>query len=80
MTRIPGVLDTAALARMHFHALSRQEQAQAIRRLAASGQGEHTIALATGLSVEQIRRILAEAERCQRGDEDLAQGCPGAEC
>ena len=53
---------TAEPARMHFHALSSQEQAQAIRRLAASGQGEHTIAHATGLSVEQIRRVLAEQE------------------
>jgi DNA invertase Pin-like site-specific DNA recombinase len=62
MTRtIGGQVNTAALARMHFHALDRQQQAQAIRRLAASGQSEHTIARATGLSVEMISRILAEA-------------------
>jgi len=58
--RIGGALNADALARLHFHALDRVEQAQAIRRLAATGQGEHTIACATGLSVEQIRRVLAE--------------------
>jgi DNA invertase Pin-like site-specific DNA recombinase len=52
----------AAMARMHFHALSCHEQAQAIRDLAASGQGKHTIADATGLSVEQVRRVLAQQE------------------
>ena len=60
---IGGRLGTAALARMHFHALSRDQQAQAIRRLAATGQHEETIARATGLSVEQIRKLLAEAQR-----------------
>jgi hypothetical protein len=58
--RVGGVLSTEALARLHFHSLDRDQQAQAIRRLAASGQGDHTIAHATGLSVEQIRRVLAE--------------------
>jgi hypothetical protein len=55
-----GSLDMAALARLHFTTLSPAEQAAAIRRLAASGQGEHTIAHATGLSVEMVRRVLAE--------------------
>jgi hypothetical protein len=50
----------------HFHALSSQGQAQAIRDLAASGQGKHTIAHATGLSVEQIRAVLAGAPRGDR--------------
>ena len=59
---IGGALDMAALARMHFHALDHDQQGQAIRRLAASGQSEHTIASATGLSVEMIRRVLAERE------------------
>ena len=65
MNRIPGTLRlparvTADAARMrHFHALDRQQQAEAICRLAASGQGEHTIARATGLSVELVRRVLA---------------------
>jgi len=56
----PGQLDTA---RLHFHALSREEQAEAIRGMAASGQGEYTIARATGLAVEQIRNMLGRAER-----------------
>lgn len=42
----------------HFHALPHQEQLAAIRRLRASGQTEHTIAAATALSVEMIRRVL----------------------
>ena len=58
---IPGALDMTALSRLHFHVLDREQQAQAIRRLVSSGQGEHTIAHATGLSVEQIRRVLSEA-------------------
>jgi hypothetical protein len=45
----------------HFHQLDREQQCQAIQRLAASGHGDATIAQATALSVEQIRRILAEA-------------------
>jgi hypothetical protein len=39
------------------------EQARAIRGLASSGQGVHTIAHATGLSVEQIRRVLQGSSR-----------------
>jgi DNA invertase Pin-like site-specific DNA recombinase len=58
VTSIGGTLDTAALSRLHFHRLSQGEQAAAIRRLAAAGQGAHTIAHATGLSVEQVRRVL----------------------
>lgn len=45
----------------HFLLLDRTEQEGAIRRLIASGMPEYTIATATGLSVEQIRRILARA-------------------
>jgi hypothetical protein len=58
--RIGGSLDTAALSRLHFHTLDREQQADAIRRLAADGQGDRTIAQATGLSVEQVRRVLAD--------------------
>jgi ABC-type phosphate/phosphonate transport system ATPase subunit len=56
-----GIHDTAAVARKHFYLLSQGEQAAAIRRLAASGLGAYTIARATGLSVEQIRRVLRGA-------------------
>ena len=41
-----------------FHALGVEEQAEAIRRLAASGQGVHSIACATRLSVEAVLRVL----------------------
>ena len=44
----------------HFLLLTREEQHAAIRRLASSGMNEYTIAAATRLSVEQIRRALAE--------------------
>lgn len=44
----------------HFQLLDRAEQATAIKRLAGNGWTESTISAATGLSVEQIRRILAE--------------------
>ena len=64
---IGGLLDYARLVgnpdtnRMrHFHALDREQQAQAIRRLAATGMSEHGIAHATGLSVEMVRHVLAE--------------------
>lgn len=44
----------------HFLLLDRDQQAAAIRRLVACGMSEHTAAAASGLSVEQIRKILAE--------------------
>ena len=45
----------------HFLLLDRDQQEQAIRRLVAAGMSEHTVASVTGLSVEQVRRVLAEA-------------------
>ena len=61
MTRtIGGALDTSALARLHFNTLSHAEKVAAIRRLSASGQTDSTIATATGLSVEMIRRLLMD--------------------
>jgi DNA invertase Pin-like site-specific DNA recombinase len=45
----------------HFLLLDRDQQAQAVRRLISSGMSETTAAAATKLSVEQIRRILAES-------------------
>lgn len=71
---IGGVLNMAALAALsgthgadecrlrHFHSLTRSAQAEAIRRLQTAGQDEHTIAHATGLSVEMIRAILTDGE------------------
>jgi len=44
----------------YFGLLDQAEQAIAIRRPAAFGMSDTTIASATKLSVEQIRRIIAE--------------------
>jgi DNA invertase Pin-like site-specific DNA recombinase len=48
---------------LYFALLSRAEQERAIRRLAATGMSDTTIATATKLSVEMVRRILAKNER-----------------
>lgn len=45
---------------LHFLLLSHDEQKAAIRRLAALGWSDHSIAAATRLSVELVRRLLAE--------------------
>lgn len=59
---IGGVLDQAALARLHFNVLDPEQQAQAIGRMATSGHGPETISRATGISVEAIRALLANQE------------------
>ena len=43
-----------------FNQLARDEQATAIRRMARESHTETTIANATGLSVEFIKRVLAD--------------------
>lgn len=48
---------------IHFLLLDRDQQAQAIRRMAALGWSEYGIASATRLSVEQVRRVIAEHGR-----------------
>lgn len=51
---------TSTESKMHYFAmLSRDEQHQAIHKLAGSGMSEYSIAAATQLSVEMIRVILA---------------------
>jgi hypothetical protein len=60
MSAVGGKLDLAAMGRLHFRILSRDQQAAAIRRLAASGMSDYGISHATGLAVEQIRRVLSE--------------------
>ena len=62
MTTVPKKSDQALFqaSRENFHALSREEQVTAIRRLANEGNADHTIAYATGLSVELIRQVLAK--------------------
>jgi hypothetical protein len=56
---IGGVLDAQALARMHFYSLDATEQAAAVRRLLETGLTEQDASAATGLSTEQIRRVLS---------------------
>jgi ABC-type phosphate/phosphonate transport system ATPase subunit len=48
--------------RLYFALMPKAEQESALRRLAASGMSEHTIAAASGLSVEQVRRVLASQD------------------
>jgi hypothetical protein len=44
----------------YFTLLTRTEQREAIHRLSTSGMSDHTIASATALSVEMVRKILGE--------------------
>jgi hypothetical protein len=69
MTVADGHNPSGAEARMrHFHALDREQQAQAIRRLSSVGLGEHSIAQATGLSIEQVAQVLNEADSSVSAD------------
>jgi hypothetical protein len=53
-------------ARMHYFAmLTEEEQHAAIKRLAASGMADTSIAAATMLSVEMIRQILGTRGQCE---------------
>jgi DNA invertase Pin-like site-specific DNA recombinase len=47
--------------RANFGLLDAENQAAAIRRMKSQGHGDVTIATATGLSVEFIRRVLNES-------------------
>ena len=69
--RIGGNLDVAAMKALHgapnadprmhhFESMARDDQATAIRSMAASGMSELALSAATRLSVEQIRRVLGE--------------------
>lgn len=48
----------------YFHALTRDEQRAAIKRLASEGMTDYGIASATRLSVEQVRQVIAQ--RCEQ--------------
>ena len=45
---------------LHFRLLGQEEQRQAIHRLAVAGMSDATIAAATALSVEQVRRTVGQ--------------------
>jgi len=56
--------------RLHYFAmLDEAEQHEAVKRLASSGMGDHTISAVTGAAVEAVRRILgktsAPCEGCE---------------
>lgn len=67
-SRIGGPLDLEAMAALAGRELhrprSREEFRAAVQELASRGMSDHTIASATGLAVEQVRRILGEARTC----------------
>jgi hypothetical protein len=48
---------------MHFTTLSPEERVAAVRRLIIAGHGNHTIAQATRMTVEQIQQIRAGVAR-----------------
>jgi hypothetical protein len=52
-----------------FLLLNEHEQRDAIKRLARSGMGDHTISSVTGLAVEAVRRIIGERSQCEGCDE-----------
>ena len=57
-------------ARMQYFAmLIESEQHAAIRRLAASGMGDTSIAAVTMLSVEMVRQILGQGRACEACEE-----------
>lgn len=62
MSLIIGARNLDALRMLNFNLLDHDQQQRAIRDLSKSGQSDHTIATATGLAVEQVRRILAEPQ------------------
>ena len=53
-----GAIDDARMR--HFRSLDQARQVEAIQRLALDGWSARGIAHATGLSVEQVQRVLAE--------------------
>lgn len=65
MNRTAGTLTPDALAgitgRERHRPQSREEMRAAVHELRSRGMDDHTIAHATGLAVEQVRRMLGEA-------------------
>lgn len=47
-------------SRKHWHALTAAEKKQAVLNLVDGGFHEYSVSAACGLSIEQIRRIVAE--------------------
>lgn len=53
--------------RQHWHTLTREQQADAIRRMHAEGMSDTTIAAATQLTVEFINRVIGQQRTHARG-------------
>jgi len=64
MRRIGGTLGVESLAalsgRERHRPQTRDEMRVAVHEMAARGMTDQTISTATGLSVEQVRRVLSE--------------------
>jgi hypothetical protein len=58
-------MSTADARMACFMMLTEEEQHQAIKRLAASGMADTSIAAATMLSIEQVRQILGARVVCE---------------
>lgn len=62
---IPDVMRYDWFSQHHFHSMPHDQQRQAIQRLGAAGHTDDVISRATGVSVDQVRRLLGgrEAQR-----------------
>lgn len=56
------------LSRAHWQELTREEQAKAVCDLIDAGHTEHTVAHATGLSVEMVRQIVSARPGAPKND------------
>jgi hypothetical protein len=54
-------------SRQHFDALTVGEKQAAVRQLARDGYSDHGISAATNLSVEMVRRVLADQPAVSHG-------------
>jgi hypothetical protein len=65
VSNAPSTLLYDQHARDHFALLPREQQRAAINCMAVEGHADHTIARATGLSVDYVRRLLSETTNHQ---------------
>lgn len=59
----------------YFLLLTHEEQRVAIQRMAAGGMSDYTIASATRLAVEMVRRILSEETEPHTTDRPVCEAC-----
>lgn len=58
-----GAAEQEAARMAAFERLTREQQSEAIRRMLRDGVPEYTVAAATRLSIEMVRRIVGEGAR-----------------